>query len=82
MDVGGVHLVQTTVVFLLTRTFYGGMSCAGLGVSLPPVRIDSQCKYGLLSRGQGDIYLRLPRSETYPCPLTSLLPFSPTPSGS
>lgn len=32
-----------------------------LGVKAPPVRIDSQAKYGALSRGDGSIYLRFPR---------------------
>ncbi|KAH7566088.1 hypothetical protein JRO89_XS08G0082500 [Xanthoceras sorbifolium] len=32
-----------------------------LGIKAPPVRIDSQAKYGALSRGDGAIYLRLPR---------------------
>ncbi|XP_073266416.1 3'(2'),5'-bisphosphate nucleotidase 1 isoform X2 [Populus alba] len=31
-----------------------------LGVKAPPVRIDSQAKYGALSRGDGVIYLRFP----------------------
>ncbi|KAG9457218.1 hypothetical protein H6P81_001726 [Aristolochia fimbriata] len=31
-----------------------------LGVTAPPVRIDSQAKYGALSRGEGAIYLRFP----------------------
>ncbi|XP_072980659.1 3'(2'),5'-bisphosphate nucleotidase [Typha angustifolia] len=31
-----------------------------LGVQAPPVRIDSQAKYGALARGDGAIYLRLP----------------------
>ncbi|KAI3451554.1 hypothetical protein Pfo_008219 [Paulownia fortunei] len=31
-----------------------------LGVKAPPVRIDSQAKYGSLSRGDGAIYLRFP----------------------
>ncbi|GMN24329.1 hypothetical protein TIFTF001_050316 [Ficus carica] len=31
-----------------------------LGVKAPPIRIDSQAKYGALSRGDGAIYLRLP----------------------
>ncbi|XWS41306.1 hypothetical protein CRYUN_Cryun17cG0070100 [Craigia yunnanensis] len=31
-----------------------------LGVKAPPVRIDSQAKYGALCRGDGAIYLRLP----------------------
>ncbi|XP_050205658.1 SAL1 phosphatase [Mercurialis annua] len=33
-----------------------------LGVKAPPVRIDSQAKYGALSRGDGAIYLRFPRA--------------------
>ncbi|KAL3618322.1 Ca(2+)-binding ATP:ADP antiporter sal1 [Castilleja foliolosa] len=32
-----------------------------LGVKAPAVRIDSQAKYGALSRGDGAIYLRFPR---------------------
>ncbi|KAI3984061.1 hypothetical protein MKX01_035188 [Papaver californicum] len=31
-----------------------------LGVEAPPVRIDSQAKYGALARGDGAIYLRFP----------------------
>lgn len=31
-----------------------------LGVRAPPVRIDSQAKYGALARGDGAIYLRFP----------------------
>jgi len=36
-----------------------------LGVVAPPVRMDSQAKYGALARALGTIYLRLPRDETY-----------------
>jgi len=32
-----------------------------LGVKAPPVRIDSQAKYGAMARGDGAIYLRFPR---------------------
>ncbi len=38
---------------------------ARLGISRPPVRIDSQCKYALLARGDASIYLRLPRKRDY-----------------
>ncbi|KAL9933650.1 hypothetical protein V8E36_007308 [Tilletia maclaganii] len=31
-----------------------------LGIKNPPVRMDSQAKYASISRGDGDIYLRLP----------------------
>ncbi|MDY7094926.1 MAG: 3'(2'),5'-bisphosphate nucleotidase [Acidobacteriota bacterium] len=36
-----------------------------LGVTAPPVRMDSQCKYAALARGEGSIYLRLPRKAGY-----------------
>ncbi|KAG2180984.1 hypothetical protein INT43_008566 [Umbelopsis isabellina] len=36
-----------------------------LGITREPVRMDSQAKYCSISRGDGDIYLRLPVSETY-----------------
>ena len=36
-----------------------------LGVESPPVRMDSQCKYGAVARGQAEIYLRLPKDATY-----------------
>jgi 3'(2'), 5'-bisphosphate nucleotidase len=38
---------------------------ARLGVGVPPVRLDSQAKYGCLARGEASVYLRLPTSETY-----------------
>ena len=36
-----------------------------LGVTAAPVRMDSQCKYGAIGRGDASIYLRLPFSATY-----------------
>jgi len=36
-----------------------------LNVTEEPVRIDSQCKYGVLSRGEASIYLRLPTRKDY-----------------
>ncbi len=38
---------------------------AHLGVTKPSFRIDSQCKYAAVARGQASIYLRLPTSDTY-----------------
>ena len=38
---------------------------ARLGIEAEPVRIDSQCKYGAVARGEASIYLRLPTSDTY-----------------
>ncbi|KAJ3207719.1 hypothetical protein HDU67_007283 [Dinochytrium kinnereticum] len=36
-----------------------------LGITASPVRMDSQCKYGVVSRGEAGIYLRVPVSATY-----------------
>lgn len=36
-----------------------------LGVTAPPLRIDSQSKYGILARGDVSIYLRLPTHVDY-----------------
>lgn len=36
-----------------------------LGVTAAPLRLDSQCKYAAVARGDADIYLRLPRNRTY-----------------
>jgi 3'(2'), 5'-bisphosphate nucleotidase len=36
-----------------------------LGVSAPVLRVDSQCKYGIVARGDACIYLRLPTRPGY-----------------
>ena len=36
-----------------------------LGITLQPYRIDSQCKYGAVARGDASIYLRLPTRADY-----------------
>ncbi|KAG0231416.1 hypothetical protein BGW42_000243 [Actinomortierella wolfii] len=36
-----------------------------LGITKPPVRMDSQCKYCSIARGDAEVYLRLPVSATY-----------------
>jgi 3'(2'), 5'-bisphosphate nucleotidase len=36
-----------------------------LGITAPPYRIDSQCKYAVVARGEASIYLRLPRDPSY-----------------
>ncbi|MDP8245503.1 MAG: 3'(2'),5'-bisphosphate nucleotidase [Candidatus Hinthialibacter antarcticus] len=36
-----------------------------LGVVNPPVRMDSQCKYAAVARGEASIYLRLPSRANY-----------------
>ena len=36
-----------------------------LGVKAEPIRIDSQCKYAVIARGDASIYLRLPTRKDY-----------------
>jgi 3'(2'), 5'-bisphosphate nucleotidase len=36
-----------------------------LGLGKPPLRMDSQCKYGVVARGDAAIYLRLPTRQSY-----------------
>jgi 3'(2'), 5'-bisphosphate nucleotidase len=38
---------------------------ARLGVTSPPLRIDSQAKYAVVARGEADLYLRLPTRPDY-----------------
>lgn len=46
--------------FLVCLSFKTSICGQKLGVKAPAVRIDSQAKYGALSRGDGAIYLRFP----------------------
>lgn len=36
-----------------------------LGIEAEPVRVDSQAKYGLVARGDADIYMRMPKGGNY-----------------
>jgi HAL2 family 3'(2'),5'-bisphosphate nucleotidase len=36
-----------------------------LGITAPPVRLDSQAKYGVVARGDAELYLRLPTRPDY-----------------
>lgn len=36
-----------------------------LGITAAPVRLDSQAKYGVVARGEADLYLRLPTKADY-----------------
>jgi 3'(2'), 5'-bisphosphate nucleotidase len=38
---------------------------ASMGITTAPIRMDSQCKYAVVARGQADIYLRLPTRPGY-----------------
>ena len=42
-----------------------GLIIDAIGTQGEPARLDSQCKYALVARGQADGYLRLPTSKTY-----------------
>ena len=42
-----------------------GQIAEKLGITAPPFRIDSQCKYAAVARGQATIYLRLPKDAVY-----------------
>jgi 3'(2'), 5'-bisphosphate nucleotidase len=42
-----------------------GKIVEAIGTEGEPARLDSQCKYALVARGQADGYLRLPTSKTY-----------------
>jgi 3'(2'), 5'-bisphosphate nucleotidase len=41
------------------------MISAALGIKQEPVRLDSQAKYAVVARGEGDLYLRLPTRADY-----------------
>jgi len=36
-----------------------GLLASSLGITRPPIRMDSQCKFGVVARGQAALYLRL-----------------------
>jgi len=38
-----------------------------LGITSPSLRLDSMCKYGLVSRGDSSLYLRFPRAGYSEC---------------
>ncbi|MCK5378425.1 MAG: 3'(2'),5'-bisphosphate nucleotidase [Acidobacteria bacterium] len=42
-----------------------GAISAMLGITADPYRIDSQCKYAIVGRGEASIYLRLPSTKGY-----------------
>jgi 3'(2'), 5'-bisphosphate nucleotidase len=44
---------------------WSGMIASALGITADPVRMDSQCKYLAIARGDAEIYLRLPTRKGY-----------------
>lgn len=68
-----VSSIQTAKEAKLCESVESGHSSHGesariigaLGIVEPSLRIDSQCKYAAVAKGDASIYLRLPTSETY-----------------
>jgi len=48
-----------------TNQDHSALVAARLGIEQPPYRIDSQCKYAAVARGDASIYLRLPTRADY-----------------
>lgn len=48
-----------------TNQSHSGRVAELLGITQPPYRIDSQCKYAAVARGDASIYLRLPTKPGY-----------------
>ena len=48
-----------------TSQGHSAQVAARLGITRPPFRIDSQCKYAAVARGDASIYLRLPTRKDY-----------------
>ncbi len=44
---------------------WSGLIASDLGIHKEPVRMDSQCKYLAVARGEADLYLRLPTRKGY-----------------
>ena len=44
---------------------WSGLIASELGIHLAPIRMDSQCKYLAVARGDADLYLRLPTRKGY-----------------
>ena len=38
---------------------------SALMIRNPPIKMDSQCKYAIIARGDADIYLRIPTNPSY-----------------
>lgn len=48
-----------------SRLDYAHQIRLDMGVAVAPARLDSQCKYAVVARGQADVYLRLPTRSDY-----------------
>jgi len=63
-DFGSVRFCES-VEKAHTNQSHSALVAEKLGITLPPFRIDSQCKYAAVARGDAAVYLRLPTMEGY-----------------
>lgn len=63
-DAADVRLVESVESGHSDHSWSASVSDA-LGIVCEPVRLDSQAKYGVVARGQADLYLRLPTRPGY-----------------
>ncbi len=63
-DFGSVRFCES-VEKAHTNQSHAALVAEKLGITQPPCRIDSQCKYAAVARGDASIYLRLPKQKDY-----------------
>jgi 3'(2'), 5'-bisphosphate nucleotidase len=63
-DPAGAVICESVVAAHAAHSVQGEIA-ERLGITAAPYRIDSQCKYAVVARGEASIYLRLPRDRTY-----------------
>jgi len=63
-DPADAVLCESVVAAHAAHSVQAGIA-SRLGITVPSFRIDSQCKYAVVARGEASIYLRLPRDTSY-----------------
>jgi 3'(2'), 5'-bisphosphate nucleotidase len=63
-DAGNAVMCESVVAAHAAHSVQGRIA-SNLGITAPSYRIDSQCKYAVVARGDASIYLRLPRDSSY-----------------
>ncbi len=63
-DFGAVRFCES-VEKAHTNQSHAARVAEKLGITQPPYRIDSQCKYAAVARGDASVYLRLPTKAAY-----------------
>ena len=64
LDLSKVRFCESVEKDHISHEIHAKIS-SGLGITSPPYRIDSQCKYAAVARGDASIYLRMPKSGDY-----------------